>query len=116
MGTSFLYIFLFLLIMSNAELACTYAALILHDAEQEITSENLKSLVSAAGVEVSDIWYNVFAKAMGGADIEKICTSMGSGPAAGAAAAATAAVVEEEEEEEEEEEMGDGGLFDDDDD
>jgi len=109
--------------MSTAELACTYAALILHDAEQEITSENLKSLVSAAGCEVSDIWYNVFAKAMGGADIEKICTSMGSGAPAGAAPAAggdapaaAAAAVEEEEEEEEEEEMGDGGLFDDDDD
>jgi len=108
--------------MSNSELACTYATLILHDAEQEITADSIKAIVNAAGVEVSDIWFNLFAKAMGGADIEKICTSFGTGGGAPAAAApaagdAPAAAVEEEEEEEEEEEIADGGgLFDDDDD
>ncbi len=37
--------------MSNAELACTYAALILHDGEVEISAEKIQALLTAANVK-----------------------------------------------------------------
>ncbi|KAK9459845.1 ribosomal protein P1 [Lipomyces oligophaga] len=107
-----------------SESAISYAALILADAEIEITSDKLLSLTKAAGVEVEPIWASLFAKALEGKDVKDLLTnvgSAGSAPAAvgGAAAAGGAGAEDAEEEaapaEEEKEESDDDmgfGLFD----
>ncbi|KKY20081.1 putative 60s acidic ribosomal protein p1 [Phaeomoniella chlamydospora] len=111
--------------MSTAELATSYAALILADDGVEITADKLNTLIKAAGVqEVEPIWASLFAKALEGKDVKDILVNVGSGggaaaaaPAAGGAAAggdAPAAAEEEKKEEEKEEsdeDMG-FGLFD----
>ncbi|KZZ96988.1 ribosomal protein P1 [Ascosphaera apis ARSEF 7405] len=110
--------------MSHAELACSYAALILADDNVEITAEKLQTLIKAANVqEVEPIWASIFAKALEGKDVKDILTNVGSAgaaaPAAAAAAAGGAVAAEaapaeekaEEKEEESDEDMG-FGLFD----
>ncbi|KAL0942815.1 ribosomal protein P1 [Colletotrichum truncatum] len=109
--------------MSTAELASSYAALILADDGVEITADKLQTLIKAAKVEeVEPIWTSLFAKALEGKDVKDLLSNVGSGggaaaPAAGAAAAggATEAAAEEapkeEEKEESDEDMG-FGLFD----
>jgi len=44
------------------ELACVYAALILHDEGMEITSENIAKILKASGIETEAYWPNLFAK------------------------------------------------------
>ncbi|KAF3073721.1 hypothetical protein TsFJ059_005495 [Trichoderma semiorbis] len=108
--------------MSTAELASSYAALILADDGIEITADKLQTLIAAAKVEVEPIWTSIFAKALEGKDIKDLLVNVGSGGGAaaapGAAAAAGGAVADapaeeakEEEKEESDEDMG-FGLFD----
>ncbi|KAL5092765.1 60S acidic ribosomal protein P1 [Trichoderma afarasin] len=108
--------------MSTAELASSYAALILADDGIEITADKLQTLIAAAKVEVEPIWTSIFAKALEGKDIKDLLVNVGSGggaaaapgAAAGGAAAAADAPAEEakeEEKEESDEDMG-FGLFD----
>ncbi|KAJ5500457.1 hypothetical protein LT330_002092 [Penicillium expansum] len=108
--------------MSTAELACSYAALILADDGIEVSADKIQTLITAAKVqEVEPIWATIFARALEGKDIKDLLTNVGSaGPAAagaatgGAAAAAPAeakAEEKEEEKEESDEDMG-FGLFD----
>ncbi|KIW67763.1 60S acidic ribosomal protein P1 [Phialophora macrospora] len=113
--------------MSTAELASSYAALILADDGIEITADKLNTLIKAAGIaDVEPIWATLFAKALEGKDVKDMLLNVGSGggaaaaaPAAGGAAAGGAAAAEEapkEEEKEEEKEESDEdmgfGLFD----
>ncbi|KAI5984548.1 60S acidic ribosomal protein P1 [Pisolithus marmoratus] len=111
--------------MATAELASTYAALILADDGIEITSDKILSLTAAADVEVEPIWATLLAKALEGKDVKDLLLNVGAGggaPAVGAAAAvggAPAAAAEEapkeEEKKEEKEESDDDmgfGLFD----
>ena len=103
------------------ELACTYAALILHDDGLEITAEKLSKVIKASGNEVEPYWPMLFAKALKGQDVGELLTNLASaGPAAGPAAAAGPVAVEEEapkeEKKEEAEDVDMGGLFGDDDD
>ncbi|KAB8230728.1 60s acidic ribosomal protein-domain-containing protein [Aspergillus alliaceus] len=108
--------------MSTAELACSYAALILADDGVDVTADKLQTLLTAAKVQdVEPIWTSIFAKALEGKDIKDLLTNVGSAGAAapaaaaagGAAAPAEAAAEEKKEEEKEEsdEDMG-FGLFD----
>ncbi|KAF7426254.1 hypothetical protein PC9H_008622 [Pleurotus ostreatus] len=110
--------------MASAELATTYAALILADDNVEITSDKITALTSAAGVDVEPIWATLLAKALEGKNVKELLSNVGSGggapaaaPAGGAAAGAAAAEApkEEEKKEEEKEESDDDmgfGLFD----
>ncbi|KAF9892720.1 hypothetical protein FE257_001122 [Aspergillus nanangensis] len=108
--------------MSNAELACSYAALILADDGVEITAEKLQTLIGAAKVpEIEPIWTSIFSKALEGKDIKELLTNIGSAgpavaaPAGGAAVAAAGDAPAAEEKEEEKEESDDDmgfGLFD----
>ncbi|KAL2158211.1 hypothetical protein VTH06DRAFT_4531 [Thermothelomyces fergusii] len=112
--------------MSNAELATSYAALILADDGLEITSDKIQTLIKAANInDVEPIWASLFAKALEGKDVKELLSAVGSGggaaapAAAGGAAAPAAAAAEEakeeakkeEEKEESDEDMG-FGLFD----
>jgi large subunit ribosomal protein LP1 len=111
--------------MSTAELAVSYAALILADDGVEITADKLNTLIKTANVpDVEPIWAQLFARALEGKDVKDLLTNVGSGggaaaaaPAAGGAAAGGDAAAEEKKEEKEEEkeesdeDMG-FGLFD----
>uniref|UniRef100_A0A2N9IW14 60S acidic ribosomal protein P1 n=1 Tax=Fagus sylvatica TaxID=28930 RepID=A0A2N9IW14_FAGSY len=111
--------------MSTGELACSYAALLLHDDGIAITSEKIASVVKAAGVAVESYWPSLFAKLAEKRNLEDLILNAGSGgaaasvavsaPVAGASAAAAAPAVEEKKEElHEESDDGDLGfsLFD----
>ena len=108
--------------MSSSELACVYAALILHDDQVEITADKIKTLINAAKVDVEPFWPGLFAKALDGVDIKSLICNVGVGSGAPAAAAPAAGGAEEakeeakeEKKEESEEESDDDmgfGLFD----
>ncbi|XP_075484103.1 large ribosomal subunit protein P1-like isoform X2 [Primulina tabacum] len=112
--------------MSVAELACSYAALILHDDGIAVTAEKIAALVKAGGLTVESYWPSLFAKLCEKRNIEDLVMNVGSGggsaavavsaPAGGTAAgsAAAAAPVAEEEKEPKEESDDDMGfsLFD----
>merc|ERR1711970_433433 len=107
----------------SAELACTYAALILNDDDVEITGDKITAILKAANVDFEPFWPSLFAGALKGVDVRSLITNIGSGvgsgPAAGGAAgaaAADAAPAEEEKKKEsssesEDDDMG-FGLFD----
>ncbi|QDZ23209.1 acidic ribosomal protein P1 [Chloropicon primus] len=102
--------------MSNQELACTYAALILHDDGIAITADKIDALCKAAGVTLETYWPGLFAKLLEKKDIEELITNVGAGggaPAAGGAAGGAAAGgdAEEKKEESEEEESDDDMGF-----
>ncbi|KAJ7512828.1 60S acidic ribosomal protein P1 [Mycena galericulata] len=111
--------------MASADLAATYAALILADDGIEITSDKIVTLTTAAKIELEPIWATLLAKALAGKNVKDLLSNVGSGggapavggaaPAAagGAAAAAEAPKAEEKEEEKEESDDDMGfGLFD----
>ncbi|CCD24987.1 ribosomal protein P1 NDAI_0E01710 [Naumovozyma dairenensis CBS 421] len=106
----------------STESALSYAALILADAEVEITSEKLITLTEAANVPVEGIWADIFAKALLNQNLKELMVSFSAGAAAPAGAAGSSATAgaageaaEEKEEEEAKEESDDDmgfGLFD----
>jgi len=104
------------------ELVCTYAALMLHDGELEISEEKLKKVITASGNSVEGYWPGLFAKALKGKNIADMLQNAGAAaaPAGGAPAAAAAEApvadkkAEKKKEEEEEADMDMGGLFGDD--
>ncbi|KAI0363511.1 ribosomal protein 60S [Pilatotrama ljubarskyi] len=111
--------------MASAELAATYAALILADDGIEITSDKILALTTAADVELEPIWASLLAKALEGKNVKELLSNVGAGgagpaaaaaPAAGAAAGGAAAEAPKEEEKKEEKEESDDdmgfGLFD----
>ncbi|KAL2368109.1 50S ribosomal protein LP1 [Blastomyces gilchristii SLH14081] len=110
--------------MSTAELAVSYAALILADDGVDVTSDKLQSILKAANVQdIEPIWSSLFAKALEGKDVKDLLLNVGSGGGAAAAAGGAAPVAaeagaaeekkeeKEEEKEESDEDMG-FGLFD----
>ena len=100
--------------MSSSELACTYAALILHDDGIPITADKIATVTKAAGVDVEPYWPPLFAKLLEKKSIEDLITNVGGGApvaaAAGGAAAGGAAPAEEEKKEESEEEESDDDM------
>lgn len=70
------------------ELVCTYAALMLHDGELEISEDKLKKVISASGNSVEGYWPGLFAKALKGKNIADMLANAGSSAAAAPVAAA----------------------------
>ncbi|KAJ9188214.1 hypothetical protein P3X46_003595 [Hevea brasiliensis] len=109
--------------MSVGEVACTYAALILHDDGIPVTAEKIALLVKAANITVESYWPSLFAKLLEKRNVDDLILNVGSGgggapvaaaaPAAGGggAAAAAAPAAEEKKKEEPEEESDDDMGF-----
>ena len=103
-----------------------YAALILHNAEKDVTEQGISSILDAAGVDVDESRVKALVAALDGVDIESAIAQAAVAPVAataaptgGAADAAPAAeeaapaaeeAAAEEEKKEEEEEAGMAGL------
>eukprot|EP00898_Chlorokybus_atmophyticus_P002124 jgi/Chlat1/2912/Chrsp2S04666 len=104
--------------MSTSELACTYAALILHDDGLPVTADKITTLVKAAGVEVEPYWPGLFAKLLEKKSIEDLICNVGAGGGGavavggggGGGAAGGAAEAKEEEKEEEAKEESDDDM------
>jgi large subunit ribosomal protein LP1 len=83
------------------ELTVTYAALLLHDGELEITEEKLNKVITASGNSVEGYWPGLFAKALKGKDVSALLSNAGSasaGPAPAATGAPAAAAPAKKEE------------------
>jgi ribosomal protein L12E/L44/L45/RPP1/RPP2 len=63
--------------MATSELACTYAALILHDDGLEITAENLNTILKAANVSVEPYWPSLYAKLFAKKSVGDLITNVG---------------------------------------
>ncbi|XP_010541757.1 PREDICTED: 60S acidic ribosomal protein P1-like [Tarenaya hassleriana] len=69
--------------MATGELACTYAALILHDEGIHVTAEKISALVKAANLSVESYWPSLFAKLCEKKNIDDLIMNVGSGGVAG---------------------------------
>lgn len=95
-----------------------YAALLLHKAGKDVSEENVKAVLSAAGVAANDARVKALVASLEGVDINEAIEKAAAAPvaaapapaAAGAAPAAAAAEEEPEKDEKEEEESGMAGL------
>ncbi|RWW51657.1 hypothetical protein BHE74_00041977 [Ensete ventricosum] len=61
------------------ELACTYAALLLHDDGIPITSEKISVVVKAAKLTIDSYWPPLFAKLLEKRSVDDLILSVGSG-------------------------------------
>ena len=75
----------------TAELACTYAALILHDDNVQITASKMSTLVKAAGVAIPAYYPGLFERVFASRNVDELLAGAASGPAAAAPAPAAAA-------------------------
>merc|ERR1712012_140615 len=106
------------------QLICTYAALLLHDGELEISEAKLAQVIKSSGNEVEGYWPGLYAMALKGADIGALLTNVGTAAPAGGAAAPAAGggagdgkkKEDDKKEEEEEEDIDMGDMFGGDDD
>lgn len=103
---------------AHDEACATYAALILHDAGADITSDAMQTLITASGNEVEPYWCPLFSALLAkeGVDMTELvlssCKVGGGGGGGGGAAGGAEEVVEEKVVEEEEEvDVGGGDLF-----
>ncbi|CAJ1014543.1 60s Acidic ribosomal protein, putative [Leishmania lindenbergi] len=107
--------------MATAQLACTYAALILSESGKT-DADSICAVAKAAGVEVSNGMAAAFANALATVNVKEVlgCITFGGAAAGGAAAPAAAAAggaapaaaeKKDEPEEEADDDMG-FGLFD----
>eukprot|EP01024_Parvocaulis_polyphysoides_P011941 TRINITY_DN14229_c0_g1_i1.p4 TRINITY_DN14229_c0_g1~~TRINITY_DN14229_c0_g1_i1.p4 ORF type:complete len:119 (-),score=52.93 TRINITY_DN14229_c0_g1_i1:304-660(-) len=77
--------------MSVSEMACTYAALILHDDDLEITADQITELCKAANVTIEPYWPALFAKFFERQNIGDLIASVGTGGGGGGGGMAVAA-------------------------
>lgn len=61
----------------RSELACTYAALILHDDGIAITADKITSILAAAKVTVEPYWPGLFERALKGRNVDDMLMSVG---------------------------------------
>merc|ERR1711985_183646 len=66
---------------TRSQMACTFAALMLHDDGTEVTAASMKKVIDASGVKVASYWPMLFAQALNGKDIGSfLSVSSGSAP------------------------------------
>lgn len=76
--------------LSNDELACIYAALILADDNVDIKGDKIAAILKAADYEIESYWPGLFAGALEGIKVTDLIKNVGSAPMAAAPAATTA--------------------------
>src|SRR3990172_3424466 len=81
-----------------------YSAMLLHAAGKPVSEENLKKVLTAAGVKADDARVKALTAALEGVNIDEAIKTAVAMPAAGAAPAATAAAPEKKKEEKKDEE------------
>jgi large subunit ribosomal protein LP1 len=69
------------------ELACVYAALLLHDDNVEITADKLNKVITASGNTVESYYPEFFEKYFQGVNLKTLLETVSSAPAGGAVAA-----------------------------
>merc|ERR1719238_823516 len=101
------------------ELLCSYAALLLADAEKDVTADNLNTVIKAAGGSVPAYYSAIFEKVATVNPVaemiekaSKVGGGGGGGAAAGGAAPAAAAAPKKKTTTEEDDMPAAGGLFD----
>jgi len=77
--------------------------MLLHSAGKEISEDNLKKVLDAAGIDVDDARVKVLTSSLADVSIDEVIAQASMAPAAAPAAPAAAAAKEEEKEEEAEE-------------
>ena len=77
-----------------------FAALILHETDEEINEENLTDVLEAAGVDVEESRVKALVAALEDVDVEEAIETAAAVPAGGAAAGGAAEETDEEEAEE----------------
>ena len=77
--------------LSNDELACIYAALILADDNIDIKGDKIASILKAANYDIESYWPGLFAGALEGIKVTDLIKNVGSAPMAAPAAATTTA-------------------------
>ena len=94
-----------------------YAALLLHKAKQPVNEDNVKKVISAAGVTPDDVRVKALVSALGEVNIDEALknaaaapVAVAAAPAQGAAPAAAAKPKEDAKEEEKKEEQALEGL------
>ena len=80
-----------------------YAALILHETDEEINEDNLTDVLEAAGVDVEESRVKALVAALEDVDVEEAIETAAAVPAGGAGGAAAGGAAEETDEEEAEE-------------
>ena len=78
--------------------------MLLHSAGKEITEENVKKVLTAAGVDADDARIKALTASLDGVDIEEAIKNAAAAPAAAPAASGESSSEEKKEEKEEEEE------------
>ncbi len=92
-----------------------YSAMLLHSAKKEITEDNIKKVLKAAGVAADDARVKALVASLDEVNIEEAINTAIAAPAAAAAApAAPAAEAKAEEKKEEEEEKEEEAVSEDD--
>ena len=75
--------------LSNDELACIYAALILADDNVDIKGDKIAAILKAANYDIESYWPGLFAGALEGIKVTDLIKNVGSAPMAATAAPAT---------------------------
>ena len=77
--------------LSNDELACVYASLILADDSIDIKGDKISSILKAANYEIESYWPGLFAGALEGVQVVDLIRNVGSASTAASVAAPAAA-------------------------
>jgi len=75
---------------THDQLCCTYAALILHDDGQEVSAAKINTLIDASHNSVEKYWPILFARTLGGRDLNGLIFATSGGSAAPATAGVSA--------------------------
>lgn len=81
-----------------------YSAMLLHSAGKDITEENVKKVLTAAGVDVDDARIKALTASLDGVDIEEAIKNAAAAPVAAPAASGDASSEDKKEEKKDEEE------------
>ena len=65
---------------THDEMACTFAALILHDEGLEINGDKINKLIAASGNKVDVYWPGLFARALQGKNVADLLIGGGDAP------------------------------------